>query len=626
MGNENIRMYKLQCYILLTGGLLFSCLAMAQQVPPGEDTFFLAKKKGLLGRLGKSISRTIPPETPPEKLVNPFLKYKGKIIRSVVLARMDFGQSVYDTCEVNSNFGTRLANTFHRKTSARVLANNLFFRPGSRLYPNLLADNERYLRELVFIQDARILVEYTENSTDSVDVVVITRDVFSLGGKIMISSNKKGRAELKDENFAGSGNRVLISSYYEVPRSPSYGWGAEYSKRNIRGSFIDFTTGFQNYRPSFNGGDNQETGLYARLEKPMVTPYKPTTGAIEAGYYRSANDYWPDSTYRKIYRYSFYNSDIWLGYSLDSRRALYASKEVKVHRFIALRAFSRYYFRIPDLYKDSFDFRYTNTAGALASINIFRQSFYRASFIYGFGRSEDVPEGFSVSVTAGYINSKVLANTLAVENPRKKRPYAGLDAAYSELKSRGAYFNYTFRMGGYYFRHRFEDVDMLAGLEHFSKLVKLGPQWYHRAFFSTSLTAQVNPALNSPLYLKSQYGLDYFQNGTVQSDLRFTLKGEAVFYNMQKVAGFRFAPFAFGDITVLKQLKMGLNKSDFYSAIGGGIRTRNENLVFGTIELKGYYFPRTTEGMRNWKVELNSNIRFSYLSNFIRRPDFIIAN
>ena len=98
------------------------------------------------------------------------------------------------------------------------------------------------------------------------------------------------------------------------------------------------------------------------------------------------------------------------------------------------------------------------------------------------------------------------------------------------------------------------------------------------------------------------------------------------FYNTNKILGFRLAPFAFGEFSLLKPVKLGFGKSDVFSAVGGGIRTRNENLVFGTIELKGYFFPRTNGDMKPWKVELNSNIRFKYKSSFISRPDFIIAN
>ncbi|MFZ1453687.1 MAG: hypothetical protein WAT20_13360, partial [Ferruginibacter sp.] len=62
---------------------------LAQDDPAKNDTFFLAKKKGLLGRLGKSISRT-PPDEAPAKVENPFLEYKGKIIRSIEPIRLGF--------------------------------------------------------------------------------------------------------------------------------------------------------------------------------------------------------------------------------------------------------------------------------------------------------------------------------------------------------------------------------------------------------------------------------------------------------------------------------------------------------------------------------------------------------
>jgi hypothetical protein len=99
-----------------------------------------------------------------------------------------------------------------------------------------------------------------------------------------------------------------------------------------------------------------------------------------------------------------------------------------------------------------------------------------------------------------------------------------------------------------------------------------------------------------------------------------------VYYNTNKILGFRLAPFVFTDLTLLKPVGANFNKSDFYSAVGGGIRTRNENLVFGTVELKAYFFPRTNADMNVWKIDLNTNIRFKYNSSFIKRPDFVNAN
>ena len=602
-------------FFLFVSFLLFTDSLCAQEIPEKADTsFFLAKKKGWIGRFGQSISTT-PPDEAPKKVVNPFLKYKGKIIRSIETVRIGFEYEIDDTNHLKENFGIRVTKIFHKSTTDKVIQRNLFFKEGDPLYPYLLADNERYLRELVFIKDARILVDYAEGSRDSVDVVILTKDVFSIGGNFSNSGTNKGRLELREENFLGSGTRLMVSGYYEKVRFPQKAIGAELVRRNIGGSFIDWVSGYKDYNYAFSSGRNQETVVYTRIEKPLVTPFIPSTGSLEWSYQRTRNVYDSDSLYNNDIKYAYYNLDAWFGYSLDSKRSLYANKEIRVHRFIALRGFKQHFLIMPIKYKAVLDYRFTDFTGTLASLNIFKQTFYKANFIYGFGRSEDIPEGFSIALTGGFVKKQEF-----------NRPFSGLDMSLANLKKKGFYVNYTFRIGGYYYRKRFEDVDILFNMEHFTRLKKMSSAWYQRTFVNAGFAAQVNPVLNAPLFLRSDYGFPYFNNGETNADLRIVLKTESVFYNTKKLLGFRFAPFVFGDVILLKPTKMGLNKTDLYSAVGGGVRTRNENLVFGTIELKGYYFPRVNGDMKGWKIELNSEIRFKYKSSFIRRPDFIIAN
>jgi hypothetical protein len=255
----------------------------------------------------------------------------------------------------------------------------------------------------------------------------------------------------------------------------------------------------------------------------------------------------------------------------------------------------------------------------LTSLNFFRQVFYKTSFIYGFGRSEDIPEGFSAATTVGYIRTE----SGIIDS---RRPYGGIDLSLSNFRRKGLYVNYTLKLGGYLYRDHFEDVNMLFNVEHFTRLRKLNTRWFNRVFISTGITAQANPKLNAPLYLNGNFGLPYFSNDSLRSDLRATIKLETVFYNTTKILGFRFAPFLFSDGILLKPSTMNLKHSDVFTAIGGGVRTRNENLTFGTVELRAYYFPRTNGEMNPWKIEINSNIRFKFKSSFISRPDFIIAN
>ncbi|GIV37362.1 MAG: hypothetical protein KatS3mg032_1741 [Cyclobacteriaceae bacterium] len=56
------------------------------------------------------------------------------------------------------------------------------------------------------------------------------------------------------------------------------------------------------------------------------------------------------------------------------------------------------------------------------------------------------------------------------------------------------------------------------------------------------------------------------------------------------------------------------------------MRTRNENLVFGTIDLRFFYFPRTTEGIDHFRVTLTSNLQVKYTAGFVKKPQLVRYN
>lgn len=98
----------------------------AQDPIKGSDTFFLAKKKGLLGRFGRSISTT-PPDDNPQTVENPFLQYRFKRINKITLVGLDFDRSITDTTLRHSNIGIRIAKQVHKNTTGKVIRRNLFF-------------------------------------------------------------------------------------------------------------------------------------------------------------------------------------------------------------------------------------------------------------------------------------------------------------------------------------------------------------------------------------------------------------------------------------------------------------------------------------------------------------------
>lgn len=592
----------------------FSSSLVAQEVKEDKDTFFLAKKGGLLGKLAKSISTDQPGENA-VKVVNPFIIHTGKIIRNIEFLRLGFERTIFDTTIITNNFGAIVANGFHKKTTVKTLSNNLFFKEGDKVHPYLLADNERNLRAQVYIQDARILIDTIADINDSVDVIVITKDVFPLGGSFDMSSAKKIGVQVRNENVGGTGSQLSFSSLYDRDRNPAFGYDAGFLKRNIMGSFIDWSVGFQNYRNAFNSGRPEETYLYTHFEKPLVTPYIPWIGAADIAWNKTSNNYISDSLYKSDFKYSYRNVDVWFGYNFGSQRLLFKNMKTRVRKFIAVRNFYQHFTDIPAINHQIYDYRYANIRGTLGAVSMFRQEAYRANFIYGFGRNEDVPEGFSASLIGGWTRKE-----------ERSRPYFGLDALRSHFSKRGFYTTYTFRTGGYIYQKKWEDIDILFNVDHFTKLKKLKGKWLNRNFFSAGFTKQISPVLDQPLNINSVFGLPYFRGYPGPSDIRSTAKAETVFFNMRKFWGFRLAPFFFVDMSALTPTNQSFTKTNLYSAIGAGVRTRNENLTFGTIELRGYYFPRSLPGMKNYKIEMGTNIRFKYNSVFIRKPDFVLPN
>ena len=166
----------------------------------------------------------------------------------------------------------------------------------------------------------------------------------------------------------------------------------------------------------------------------------------------------------------------------------------------------------------------------------------------------------------------------------------------------------------------------MGRVEYFSRLHYLERKWKQRFFLSASATKQINSLLNEPLRLESEYGLAELRNNYQNGNIRISLKGETVFFSPWPVLLFRFAPFAFGNLSYLNLKIENANDPKLYASLGAGVRIRNESLIFGTTEFRGMYFPRKNFRNENWRFEVNTNIRFKYNQQFIKRPEFVKVN
>ena len=610
------------CCIIFNVLIVVPYTLQAQPPPiPKQDTiFFLAKKEGLLGKLGKIVSVNNPITLLPQegilKNATKFEPYREKIIRNIYVRQLRFNNNINDTSSDLSSFFSTLGDALHTETKERIIRNNLFFTEGDVLYPNLLADNEKLLRDLSYLQDARISILDLNSNKDSVDIVIFSKDVFPIGGSASEVAADKARFELNDDNLFGMGNRIQIQNLLDAKRAPAVGFGIEFLKRNIAGSFVNLTFGYQSQNPAFNSGRREEKAIYIKGELPLVSPYHAITGGFEISTNKTMNRYVGDSLFKAVYQYNYRIIDLWAGYSLGAKKQLKFNFASRLKKLIAVRLMHRDFLSVPLITASYYDSRYTNLKGILTSFNVFEQDFFHTNFIYGFGRNEDVPEGFNLSFTGGWTSREDFS-----------RAYFGFDYQRNYFNRKSTYLNYTFKAGGYYNKSRLEDITLLTSIELFTRLRRLGTgTWYSRHFLSGSLTQQINTFLNDPVRLSSIYGLPLLQNPLTRSSGRATINAETVFYNTWKFFGFSFAPFTFANISYLKNTGREALTGEIFSTVGAGVRTRNENLVFGTMEMKVNYFPKTVATMNQWNITFTTDLKFRYITELIHRPEVVMVN
>ncbi|GEO08334.1 hypothetical protein [Segetibacter aerophilus] len=597
------------CFVLLT---VQSVQAQeTKNLPRKKSTFF----NRIFNRVKSSVTVS-PPDTTQKapvtnaKSVVPFIEYQGKVIRSVITQELGFERLISDTTNFINHYGSRILNALHTNTYDWVIRHNLFIKKGSKLNPYLLSDNERYLRSLEFIQDARVVVKPVKGTTDSVDVFVITKDLFSITGSLNFSGVDRQRVTAGESNLAGAGQKVQITALHDVNRSPKFGYDFMYSKNSILHSFITGTLGYSRINNDRTGRDNVSS-FYLQLSRPLVSPYSHFAGGLDLRFNQSYNLYnIPDSLF---YNYKNASIDIWTGYSIGLKRLL-KNNNSRNRTFIAARYIKNEFGQKPFQIGESFNNLFNNQRAFLGEITFFKQEFYKTNYIYGFGTTEDVPYGYNIALTAGWYKQLELS-----------RPYFGINANKYIATEKGKFMQIFIRSGFFLNRGMFEDASILAGGSLYSRLY-LFSHFKMRQYLKYSYTRLYNRVVYDPLRIDNSLGLKYFNADSVRGSQRMSLYAETFFFAKYKLLGFQLAPFVFGDASLLTGQNGHFLKSDLYTGVGAGIRARNVNLIFSTAELRAIYFPRKAQDMQAFQISFYGDIRFRYNTNYIRPPDIIQLN
>ena len=583
--------------------LLF--LPMLCQGQEGADT--IVTDKNLAGRTllaGIELITTSGGDTiGNESSIRQTKPYEGKIIRRIYIQHIDFEQSIYDTSKQVLRIVTDVADALHGTTRRSIIENHLFIRTGTPLNPYLLADNERYLRDLDFILDSRIVVLPQLVRTDSVDITVITRDVFSLGGDLGGTFPTSPEFTLYDANFLGRGQRLEFSGLIDRDRDPRFGYAVVYRKSSVLGSLTDLELAYSQLNTGVSNGDETEFSYYLRLDRPLVSPYSHMAGGLEVSKNWSRNVYLkPDSLFLD-YTYTVF--DMWVGYNFGIKAAV----EDRYRRFLALRYFDGYFLKQPDqqVYRDLST--YNNSSGYLAEFTFYRQNYYKTRYLYGFGRTEDVPYGGSAALTAGYVRENGV-----------ERPYVALKWEDIIANPKGNMYNFHGQIGSFV-RSGFEDAAFTLSASYITRAANVSPGTRVRGWFTVGYSGLYNQKTRLPLEITGQEIMGISADSLLGNRKAF-FRVEAVVYTPWQFLGFRFAPFA-GANSAWLSCTVCEGHNLLVPGVSAGVRTRNENLIFGTMEFRISYIPETRMTSRQFSFSFTQQLRARGPRGFVNAPSLV---
>ncbi len=605
---------------LLVPLLCINVLATAQ-IRSFEKNIALSKDTGVVQKFikkfkGKPISFIDSTSITLSKYMKAVANFEGKRINSIHIEQKHFGTNLNNSNSFKKDLLTGFADKLHNKTNENVIRKNLFIHEEEIVDPLIIAYNEKWLRDLPFIQDARILAYSSSNDSGAVDLWVVTKDIFPFGGSFNIRNESSYTSNFSTENANDGGNSFNLIHNFDNKRDVKPSWGFDYTLRNISGSFMDIALGSNTLSSNYSNGDLSASRYYIKGNRPLLNPLSKWTWGFDWNVSKNKNVYpnsWSDSLYNSSLKYELSHFDTWVGYQLFRNTHFFENHNPRY--FLQLRYLNNQYTQRPLDYILQLDRNYQNIEAYLSSFTLFKQQIIRTQYLYGFGRNEDLPTGKSVVFTAGHYTRE-----------HTTQPYLGVQLENYQLLSNENFRHGNLSIGSSYVDNQIQDFRFLASIEQISKLHYLESGFKYRSIFNFSFAQTLKNKFNEALLINSIYGIPQLNKERIYGGTRIGFNWESIWYNSRSFFGFRTSPFAFMNLTYIRTVGDLIKQGEIYSSVGSGMRVRNENLLFGTIELKAFYFPRTNLQMSPWNISLLTNLRYKYNSSIIKKPDFVQIN
>lgn len=474
--------------------------------------------------------------------------YAGKTIGSISIER----SQVFDE---NGNWLERAGNNTHMLTRERVIRRDLLFRTGDTLDPQLVVRNKQLLRSRSYIADVDIAIQTDTLDTTQVHLTVKTRDSWTISVDGALHSEGRTMVGVSDANIFGWGNSLKVMTNFSR-KDFSYGGNmVEYEIPNLLGTFYtaDFAAGRDFYNSTLELG----------MRKEFLRPTDYELGITYSD--NKAKRYMIEEDSSELVKER--NLDVWGGYShylRGIRSSVYLTGRYNYRR-VSLR---------PPVAVD-YNPALHDQDVLLLGAGLYRERFYTANMVYGFGSREDLATGYKAELVSGYSWGEF-----------KDAMYLGMSYETGGF-SRLGYIMGGVTLGSY--------IDLQSGMWRQSA-VDVDLRWFSnlflfrrsriRQFLSFNYTQGWNRVGGSDESIRftSENGLQALNEYVIGTN-RMIINTETVVFTPYQPLGFRIAFFGFADFGLLGY-SPNIFKNDFFTSFGFGVRLRNERLVFNTIQIR----------------------------------------
>jgi hypothetical protein len=504
-----------------------------------------------------------------QKATDKYKQFSNRTIRSISISTLSpFGTSVFDSSLKPSTRIEKTANKFHSKTLDLTIKNSLLVDVGEKVSPHLLVESEDLIRNLPYINDINIIISPSTSDTTYADILVFVKDKWTIGTEIKVNSSKSGSLELFDKNIAGTGVETSGQLYYDH-NSNEYGHSLKVISRNPLGYGIITGAGIR------KGLGYNSTN--ASIEKSFATIKANWAGGVE--FNRNAEPYLLKLT-DSLTTVSFRKWNGWLGFSFIVKS--YSSSPAQLA--LSFSQVSTSYYQRPTA-SASNNYLFHNGNIYLTGVTLSSHQIYRDNHVYKYGSTEDIPNGFMLRTVFGLERYEY-----------SSRPYLAVELSGAKSTDFG-YFNSTFKTGGFYGEGSIEQGVIKFENSYFTQIF-WHSNWFFRFFTDINYTKGFNRKLGEGEYLFLKGNSIVHRPSDVTGRERLNVKTQLVAFSPLFFYGFKFALFNFTDCIALNTSKGLFNREGFAFGIGGGIRIRNDNLVFQTFQIQLGYYPIFPKGQQ----------------------------